>query len=388
MAKRKTFFSVLRRLFHTRKIIIVSDHAVDYYPMSRGLQSVLLLSVLGFVSWASYSTGSFMAAESQIQEKNRTIAKVNLANRKMSSEFSLLKQDLVRMKDEDGDLSEYAEFVIKQYSDNNLVSLSEINPKIEGGNHGMMFERINFLEERIAALRDENKEFVETIRQITDGKISELEKAISLTGLDRDALQGRYAAEQEALEEPEALPEANDETSPKGGPFIPYRSSDMLSGEKKDLMKEVEQMMQLHAIIETMPLAKPIEANKISSGFGRRIDPFSHRLAQHLGVDFSGPIGAKVYATADGTVSFTGNRGAYGNLVELDHGLGIATRYGHLSRILVDEGDEITKGQLIAIQGSTGRSTGNHLHYEVRFNNRALNPLKFIAAGQHVSKNQ
>jgi murein DD-endopeptidase MepM/ murein hydrolase activator NlpD len=381
MAKRKTSLSLIRRLFHTRKIIVVSDHCVDYYPMSRSLQGALMLSVLGFVSWASYSTGSFMAAQSQIQEKDRAIAKVSLENKKISSEFSLLKQDLVRMKDEDGDLSEYAEFVIKQYSDNNIAALSDVGPKVEGANHTMMFERINFLEERIASLRQENKEFVETIKQITEGKISELEKAISLTGLDREALKDRFASEQEELAGTE-----EDLDGPKGGPYVPYRSSDLLSGEKQELMKNVEEMMQLHGIIERMPLAKPIRTNKVSSGFGRRIDPFTHRLAQHLGIDFSGPVGSKVYATADGKVTYTGYRGAYGNLVEIEHGLGISTRYGHLSRILVEEGDDITEGELIAIQGSTGRSTGNHLHYEVRYNNRALNPLKFLAAGQHVSK--
>ena len=381
MAKRKTPFSLVRRLFHTRKIIVVSDRGVDYYPMSRSFQGALMVSVLGFVSWASYSTGSFMAAQSQIQEKDRAIAKVSLENQKISSEFSLLKQDLVRMKDEDGDLSEYAEFVIKQYSDNNIAALSDVGPKVEGANHTMMFERINFLEERIASLRQENKEFVETIKQITEGKISELEKAISLTGLDRETLKDRFASEQEELAGTE-----EDADGPKGGPFVPYRSSDLLSGEKQELMKNVEEMMQLHGIIERMPLAKPINTNKLSSGFGRRIDPFTHRLAQHLGIDFSGPVGAKVYATADGKVTYTGYRGAYGNLVEIDHGLGISTRYGHLSRILVEDGDNITEGELIAIQGSTGRSTGNHLHYEVRYNNRALNPLKFLAAGQHVSK--
>ena len=383
MAKRKTSFSFLRRLLHTRKIIIVSERSVDYYPMTRSLQGALVIGIMGFVSWASYSTGSFMAAQSQIKEKERTIQKVNLENNKINSEFSLLKQDLVRMKDEDGDLSEYAQFVIQQYSDNNIAGLSDVTTKKDGGNHTMMFERIHFLEQRLGELRQENEEFVDTIRGITDGKISELEKAISLTGLDREALKSRYVAE---VEDDESLPEAEESEGPKGGPLVPYSAADFFDGDKHELVKEVEEMMQLYSILELMPLEKPIRTDKISSGFGRRIDPFTSRLAQHLGVDFSGPVGAKVYATADGTVSYAGSRGAYGNLVEVDHGLGIATRYGHLSRILVEEGDKITNGQLIAIQGSTGRSTGNHLHYEVRYNNRALNPLKFLAAGQHVSK--
>lgn len=381
MAKRKTPLSLIRHLFHTRKIIVVSNHSVDYYPLSRSLQGALIVGVLGFVSWASYSTGSFMAARSQIQEKDRAIAKVSQENQKISSEFSLLKQDLVRMKDEDGDLSEYAEFVIKQYSDNNIAGLSHVSKKGEGENHTMMFERINFLEERIAELRKENDEFVDTIRQVTDGKISELQRAISLTGLDRRTLTNRYENEVEQSEK-----DAEETDGAKGGPFVPYRAAEMFDGEKREVLSDVEELLKLRAVLDIIPLAKPIHTDEISSSFGRRIDPFTHRLAQHLGVDFSGPVGAKIYATSDGVVTYTGWRGAYGNLVEVDHGIGLSTRYGHLSKILVEEGDKVSEGQLIAIQGSTGRSTGNHLHYEVRYNERALNPLNFLKAGQHVSK--
>jgi murein DD-endopeptidase MepM/ murein hydrolase activator NlpD len=381
MAKRKSPFSLIRQLFHTRKIIVVSNHSVDYYPLSRSFQGVLIVGVLGFVSWASYSTGSFMAARSQIQEKDRAIAKVSLENQKISSEFSLLKQDLVRMKEEDGDLSEYAEFVIQQYSDNNIAGLSSVSAKGEGENHTMMFERINFLEQRIAELRKENEEFVDTIRQVTDGKISELQRAISLTGLDRRTLTNRYEDEVEQSEK-----DADETEGAKGGPFVPYRAAELFEGEKREVLNDVEELLKLRAILDIIPLSKPIDTDEISSGFGRRIDPFTRRLAQHLGVDFSGPVGAKVYATSDGTVSRTGWQGAYGNLVEVDHGIGLSTRYGHLSKILVEEGDKVSEGQLIAIQGSTGRSTGNHLHYEVRYNDRALNPLNFLKAGQYVSK--
>jgi murein DD-endopeptidase MepM/ murein hydrolase activator NlpD len=116
------------------------------------------------------------------------------------------------------------------------------------------------------------------------------------------------------------------------------------------------------------------------------MDPFTKRPAAHYGIDFAGPYGAKVYATSDGVVVHSGKRGAYGNMIEIDHGMNIKTRFGHLSKLNVKEGDVIKKGDLIGIQGSTGRSTGHHLHYEVRYKGRAINPSKFLKAGEHVSE--
>jgi murein DD-endopeptidase MepM/ murein hydrolase activator NlpD len=103
---------------------------------------------------------------------------------------------------------------------------------------------------------------------------------------------------------------------------------------------------------------------------------FRGGAARHAGIDLAAPIGTPIYATADGTVSNAGyNSGGYGNLIKLDHGRGIETRYGHLSAILVSAGQHITRGQLIGRMGSTGRSTGSHLHYEVRIDGRAVNPI-------------
>ncbi|HVZ28380.1 MAG TPA: peptidoglycan DD-metalloendopeptidase family protein [Rhizomicrobium sp.] len=121
-----------------------------------------------------------------------------------------------------------------------------------------------------------------------------------------------------------------------------------------------------------------------SSGFGPRIDPFTRRYAFHPGVDFAGPWGATVTATAPGVVTFAGANGGYGNMVEIDHGFGLHTRYGHLSRIMVAPGTRVTKGSVVGRLGSTGRSTGPHVHYEVWYNNVVRNPTNFIEAGRHV----
>ncbi len=123
---------------------------------------------------------------------------------------------------------------------------------------------------------------------------------------------------------------------------------------------------------------KPIKKGWLSSYFGTRKDPFTGRAATHKGVDFAGKDNAEIIATAAGVVSWSSKRSGYGNLIEIDHGKGIKTRYGHNKVLLVSAGDVVTKGQVIARMGSTGRSTGPHVHYEILRNNQQINPIKYI----------
>ncbi len=133
-----------------------------------------------------------------------------------------------------------------------------------------------------------------------------------------------------------------------------------------------------------IPSVHPVESLSFTSNFGVRSDPFTHSARMHAGVDIPGPVGTPVYATADGIVSEAERRGGYGNLVEINHGKGIETRYGHLSRILVTANQRVKRGQLIALMGSTGRSTGSHLHYEVRIDGKAVNPAPFLTSTDYL----
>lgn len=127
------------------------------------------------------------------------------------------------------------------------------------------------------------------------------------------------------------------------------------------------------------PSGRPVESGWLSSKFGKRTDPFSGKQEYHRGVDFAGKEGSDVIAVGDGVVSWAGVRSGYGNLVEITHGNGYVTRYGHNKEHRVTEGDKVLKGQVIALMGSTGRSTGPHVHFEVLKNNRQVNPAKFLA---------
>jgi murein DD-endopeptidase MepM/ murein hydrolase activator NlpD len=134
-----------------------------------------------------------------------------------------------------------------------------------------------------------------------------------------------------------------------------------------------------------VPSSKPVNTATFTSGYGVRSDPFRGSAAMHAGIDLAGPMGTPVYATADGVVNKAEWAGGYGNMVEIDHGKGLQTRFGHLSRILVHDGEKVTRGMLIALMGSTGRSTGSHLHYEVRIDGRAVNPIPFLQSADYVT---
>ena len=133
-----------------------------------------------------------------------------------------------------------------------------------------------------------------------------------------------------------------------------------------------------------IPNTLPASLDYVSSGFGYRVDPFTGGGAFHAGLDFRGPIGAPIRAAATGTVSFTGVKQGYGNCVEISHGNGLLTRYAHMSRIEARTGEVVQPGRLIGEIGSTGRSTGPHLHFEVRIADRPVDPRPFLEAMPHV----
>jgi murein DD-endopeptidase MepM/ murein hydrolase activator NlpD len=166
-----------------------------------------------------------------------------------------------------------------------------------------------------------------------------------------------------------------------GGPFETAGNATF-----KQLFNSWKKLDQLQDGVIAIPSDKPVRAQvSFSSGFGVRSDPFHAGAAMHPGIDLSGAYGTPIYATADGVVLRSGwNSGGYGNLVEIDHGRGITTRYGHMSAILVSPGQHITRGQQVGRMGSTGRSTGNHLHYEVRIDGRAVNPIPFMKSTDYV----
>lgn len=171
-----------------------------------------------------------------------------------------------------------------------------------------------------------------------------------------------------------------------GGPFIPVQvngqARDVFSWRVEALRKSLSQISDIRQALVSLPLRKPIDGEmELTSGFGSRTDPFLGVLAFHAGLDFRAERGELIRATAAGKVDSAGREAGYGLMVEVDHGNGLATRYGHMSQILVKAGDHVQPGSILGRVGSTGRSTGPHLHYETRVNDEPVNPDKFLKAG-------
>ena len=171
-----------------------------------------------------------------------------------------------------------------------------------------------------------------------------------------------------------------------GGPFVPLKAPGSGASAFDRQLYRINlaraQIDHLNHVLVAVPVRKPVMGEvDMSSPFGVRSDPFLGRPAMHTGIDLRGETGEPVHATAAGKISIAGRDGGYGNMVEIDHGNGLATRYGHLSEIDVTVGQTVRIGQVIGKIGSTGRSTGPHLHYETRINGEAVNPQKFLRAG-------
>lgn len=214
-----------------------------------------------------------------------------------------------------------------------------------------------------------------TQNEVADG-VTSIQNVIRHTGINPDDYTHRLAAAEGV-----------------GGPDIPLNdvqvegiADQAFSNAYLRASAVLDQMNTLLTAMRHIPLTTPVSGSQFerTSGFGPRIDPFTGHYSFHPGVDFAGPWGSIIAATAPGTVVFAGDRGGYGNMVEIDHGFGIHTRYGHMSSILVHIGSKVGKGSPIGRLGSTGRSTGPHVHYEVWYDNVVRNPSTFIEAGRHV----
>jgi murein DD-endopeptidase MepM/ murein hydrolase activator NlpD len=178
------------------------------------------------------------------------------------------------------------------------------------------------------------------------------------------------------------------ETDGIGGPFValaPDVDPETFRDNVSRITADIERLAAAKQRANQLPLSKPIVNAAISSRYGSRVDPFLGRPALHTGIDFRSPKGFPVRATAAGTVVTSEYTGGYGKMVEIDHGNGVTTRYGHMNRLLVKAGDKITKGTVVGRVGSTGRSTGPHLHYEVRVDGNPIDPMRYIRAGGEIA---
>ncbi len=320
--------AVTTALFRDRDLFIHDGSKLRRLRVSSHFQIFLFIVLLGLVAWASYATAQLITRS---QGMSPSLSAVTEARAKMIEQ----RQSLIEA----------------------ALAGQKIDPALV-----------------VAASQSG--------RVAADGPLARVElQQLQQAALVAKALDVRY---QVTAEELKRLGISEARVGAPGGVGGPFEAAG--NPTFKALFNSWKKLDQLQDGVIAIPSDKPVKTDvAFTSGFGVRSDPFHAGAAMHPGIDLAGAYGTPVYATADGTVLRAGwNSGGYGNLIEIDHGRGITTRFGHLSAILIHAGDRITRGQLIGRMGSTGRSTGNHLHYEVRIDGRAVNPIPFMKSTDYV----
>ena len=221
-------------------------------------------------------------------------------------------------------------------------------------------------QERLGKLEKEYATTISVFLDSTENNSQTLEKTIIEAGLDPNELVKRSTGD-----------------APRGGAFVSETDG---KTKEKIVENKLQKLEALQNIISTVPLISPLDYYWVSSNYGRRKDPVNQKYAKHYGIDLVAQTSTIISATAAGIVTASGKRANYGIMVEIDHGYGLKTRYGHLHKINKKKGEMVDFREEIGRLGSSGRVTGPHLHYEILYDYKPLNPAKFINAGKNLFK--
>jgi murein DD-endopeptidase MepM/ murein hydrolase activator NlpD len=316
-------------LFRDRDLFVHDGSKLRRFRISAPLQAVFFVALLALVGWAGYATARLVSAPRSVVASTTLPAATEARARQIEQRQAIIEAALA----------------------GNRIDPALIAAATQG-------------------------------RVANDGPLARVEQAqLEQAALVAKALDVRYQVTTAELKRLGITPARVGSHEGVGGPFESAGNSTF-----KSLFDSWKKLDQLQDGVIAIPSDKPIRMNvEFTSGFGVRSDPFMHGAAMHPGIDLAGAYGTPIYATAEGTVLRAGwNAGGYGNMVEIDHGRGIVTRYGHMSAVLVHAGDHVTRGEQVGRMGSTGRSTGNHLHYEVRIDGRPVNPIPFMKSTDYV----
>jgi murein DD-endopeptidase MepM/ murein hydrolase activator NlpD len=410
---------VFGAIFHERTFMANHRGRLAYYRVSPHLQVFLLALLVSAAYWSAFTTRMYFENYDMLREKDVQVAeareKFNVAvadirayrdtiediNGKMVESHNhivqLLHQNETLSKPEkdklikdrllvttelkyvNQSLDEFArnlQWATMDTGSGYKTTKNELEKNVVLNENIFLKKRNNQLESSINDMSELQNNLVDKIIVLADDKIATIEKTLSKIDIilsqvnlkDRNNLVRKVRDERE-----EGL----------GGRYVPLKNTDLSDAELnrkfKDANMKVNLWEGLDKVKSMLPLGAPVKTNiRITSPFGVRSDPFTGTPAMHTGMDFGGQDGTPLYSTSKGKVIQAGNRSDYGLSVEIYHGLGFSTLYAHLSKVSVRKGDIIEEGAKIGLAGSTGRSTGTHLHYELRYNGRPLNPYAFV----------
>ncbi|MBU7580333.1 MAG: M23 family metallopeptidase [Porphyrobacter sp.] len=324
--------------------------------------ALLWLIALAAMAWGQYRAEADLA--SFVEQK----ARVAKSEERIRAYGSDLDKQVAEMKERQDFLEEMARMLPEDIVAEGAATGTVSDSSAEAAETVKKVSALIPEARGLAEIEARQLAFAERLTRFADARARRAEAAMRKLNLDPKLLSRET---QEAM----------------GGPF------EALLGSGGDIDPRFERlglslarMAVLERALDGIPQVVPAGDQNITSGFGYRRDPFNGHAAMHAGLDFKGPIGAPIFAAADGRVTFAGVKSGYGNAIEITHGNGMLTRYAHLSRIGVKVGQEVAAGTTIGGLGNTGRSTGPHLHFEVRINDRAINPRPFLEAAPDVLK--
>ncbi|WP_321391295.1 peptidoglycan DD-metalloendopeptidase family protein [Emcibacter sp.] len=382
-----------------------TNGVVRFVTVSERMQLTFVSLLLALLTWVIV-TSVFFAFEQQIlAAKEEKVQEANREYEAVSQQFETLKSDieetarnleqrqiyLQQLIDTDQSLSEQAD----EADQESVAPTQESGEQTGDGSDLISFvfsskqkqqQHENRLKE-IAYYRFELKRIENQQRQLAE---------VMILGISNKLAYIDTTLEKSGIKTAKLIQIAQDRPSSdlvgQGGPLVVFADSfdgSMVPSEPfARLQAHYNKLIDLEAAVQSMPVAIPAKKYYISSGFGARRDPFKKTWAQHHGLDMAGWWKTPIYASGNGIVTKAGRNGAYGNFIEIDHGNGFKSRYGHLSKIKVKRGQQVSVEQEIGLMGSTGRSTSPHLHYEIWFNGKPINPLKLFKAADDVLKIQ
>ncbi len=366
------------RCFPEHQIYFRTNGNVRYFTVSTKSQ-MTAVSVAGLLAgWLVFASSSFWLKNDALLDKERALATQQRQLALMQGRINALNTDISDLKTHvsmsANRLQQRQTFLQQLFAGRvqpgSKTAQLQVQPDAATG--GPLTQEQHAALQGYRKLENEQLAFANTASEAADKRYVQLDGLLKRLGLSAETMV-------------KASPGMN---TGMGGPLIKASfergAYSTLEPQFKDLYMSWTKLDLLQKAMLSIPAFLPTKNFSFTSGFGYRYDPFNGGSALHSGVDMAGPIGTPIMSSADGVVVKAGWANGYGNLVEIDHGRGLVTRYGHLSAINVNVGQTVTQGEQVGAMGSTGRSTGSHLHYEVRINGNAVNPMPFLEAARDV----
>ena len=402
----RAIWRLIVRVFPPREFTVMDTPRGNVYTYNQSSfwRFTRFCGKIGLVLWASWSTYVFVYHRPLLQKRTQQLEDARaMHTRHMSdlqtylTKYNNLVRDLNVIDDkvlnskklEDAEKEKLMNSRIKTWGELDFLR-TRIVEMLKDEDFAPEYTKISELSAEYELTRAENDELkkrnaqiVESMMQIVDADNIIVDTVTALTKENTDELNKNIKRVNSTLtslglSQTTLLRNANKYTNPLvGSAFTPIEFDKELDGKYQKLADGLERWNGLRRLNEILPLGKPVNS-RVTSNYGTRKDPFTGKPKKHRGIDFAGKIGTELMAVAPGRVVSAGERVGYGTTVEIDHGLGFTTLYAHLSQILVSRGDWVRPGTVIGLAGSSGRSTGPHLHYEIRYKGTPFDPTKFV----------